>query len=82
MFEADIGIVIRPKVGSRYGVNFVPLLPGAVNEQKEYAKATNHLDGRVYLEFFGWSRVLWLAGTAVDQRALIARLDTHPEVTL
>lgn len=41
LLEADIGIVIDSssslrRVGTHYGVSFVPLFPGLVEKQKEY----------------------------------------------
>ncbi|KAI4301949.1 hypothetical protein L6164_035181 [Bauhinia variegata] len=41
MLEADIGIVIGSssslrRVGTQFGISFVPLFPGLVKKQKEY----------------------------------------------
>ena len=45
LLKADIGIVIGSssslrRVGSQYGVSFVPLFPGLVKKQKEYAEGS------------------------------------------
>lgn len=45
LLEADVGIVLGSssslrKVGSHFGVSFVPLFPGLVKKQKEYIEGT------------------------------------------
>ncbi|XVE62697.1 hypothetical protein DITRI_Ditri06bG0140600 [Diplodiscus trichospermus] len=72
LLKADIGIVIGSssslrRVGEQYGVSFVPLLPGLVKKQKEYADGSpctwKGLSGILYTAsswddihafFFGW----------------------------
>lgn len=46
LLEADVGIVLGSssslrKVGSHFGVSFVPLFPGLVKKQKEYIEGTS-----------------------------------------
>ncbi|KAI3995766.1 hypothetical protein MKX01_007245 [Papaver californicum] len=70
LLEADIGIVIGSseslrKVGSQYGVNFVPLFPGVVNKQKEFVKS-NLSSG-----WEGLSGVLYTACSWAEIHALI-----------
>lgn len=70
LLEADIGIVIGSseslrKVGSQYGVKFVPLFPGVVNKQKEFVKS-NLSSG-----WEGLSGVLYTASSWAEIHALI-----------
>ncbi|KAG6703200.1 bifunctional TH2 protein, mitochondrial-like [Carya illinoinensis] len=50
LLEADIGIVIGSsaslrRVGTQYGVSFVPLYPGLVKKQKEYVEGSSSWKG-------------------------------------
>lgn len=50
LLEADIGIVIGSsaslrRVGTQYGVSFVPLFPGLVKKQKEYVEGCSSWKG-------------------------------------
>lgn len=57
LLEADIGIVIGSssslrRVGTQFGVSFVPLFPGLVEKQKDYVEGSslswNGLSGILY----------------------------------
>lgn len=51
LLEADIGIVIGSssslrKVGSQFGVSFIPLYPGLVKKQKECVEGSSNWKGK------------------------------------
>ncbi|XP_022719023.1 bifunctional TH2 protein, mitochondrial-like isoform X1 [Durio zibethinus] len=69
LLKADIGIVIGSssslrKVGGQYGVSFVPLFPGLVKKQKEYAEGSPCI-------WKGQSGILYTASSWDDIHAFI-----------
>ncbi|XVF42373.1 hypothetical protein PTKIN_Ptkin01aG0356900 [Pterospermum kingtungense] len=69
LLKADIGIVIGSssslrRVGSEYGVSFVPLFPGLVKKQKEYAQGSPNI-------WKGQSGILYIASSWDDIHAFI-----------
>lgn len=69
LLQADIGIVIGTsaslrKVGSQFGVSFLPLFPGLVKKQKEYIQGSS----------FNWkakSGILYTANSWAEIHAFI-----------
>ncbi|KAE8699171.1 putative aminopyrimidine aminohydrolase [Hibiscus syriacus] len=73
LVKADIGIVVGSssslrRVGSQYGVSFVPLFPGLVKKQKEFAQ------GRSPRIWKGQSGILYTASSWEDIHAFILGL--------
>ncbi|KAE8662613.1 putative aminopyrimidine aminohydrolase [Hibiscus syriacus] len=73
LVKADIGIVVGSssslrRVGSKYGVSFVPLFPGMVKKQKEFA------EGRSPCIWKGQSGILYTASSWDDIHAFILGL--------
>ncbi|XVF06464.1 hypothetical protein REPUB_Repub06bG0050300 [Reevesia pubescens] len=69
LLKADIGIVIGSssslrRVGGQYGVSFVPLFPGLVKKQKEYAEGSPCI-------WKGQSGILYTASSWDDIHAFI-----------
>ncbi|KAE8684227.1 putative aminopyrimidine aminohydrolase [Hibiscus syriacus] len=73
LVKADIGIVVGScsslrRVGSQYGVSFVPLFPGLVKKQKEFA------EGRSPRIWKGQSGILYTASSWDDIHGFILGL--------
>ncbi|KAK8712785.1 hypothetical protein V6N13_148013 [Hibiscus sabdariffa] len=73
LVKADIGIVVGSssslrRVGSQYGVSFVPLFPGLVQKQKEFA------EGRSPCIWEGESGILYTASSWDEIHAFILGL--------